>query len=120
MRTPAGKECRYYHEDFHRGRNIRECRNIKANAASLPWRPADCSHCIVPDILNANASPLLELVVTVKPRLLGFGRRVDVTAFCRGEEISVTEAYTGCAEDRPGLDLFRQALEQIDENDDDD
>lgn len=116
MRTPAGKECRNYYEDYNRGRNIQECRAIKANPESMRWRPGDCAKCQVPEILYANASPNLELKVTVKPRFIGFGRTVEVTAFCKGKEIPVEDAYTGCAEDRPGLDLFRQALE-IDDDD---
>lgn len=114
MRTPAGKECRHYYEDFHRGRNVQECRLIQGNMESLPWRPPDCSKCSVPDILNANASRHLELKVTVAKGLLGFGRKVNVQAFCRGEEIPVQEAYTGCTENSQGLDLFRKALGQDD------
>ncbi|GAB4510443.1 MAG: hypothetical protein OHK0046_07270 [Anaerolineae bacterium] len=119
MRTPAGKECRHYYEDFHRGRNIQECRLIKANMESLPWRPVDCSKCPVPDILNANASPLLTLKLTIKSGFLGFGRRNIVEAFCRNEPIPLEEAYTGCDRggNRPGLDLFRQALEQSGDDD---
>src|SRR5688572_8219728 len=30
MRTPAGKECDFYYEDFHRGRELQECRIQKA------------------------------------------------------------------------------------------
>lgn len=117
MRTPAGKECRHYYEDFHRGRNIQECRLIRDNPDSLPWRPRDCSKCVVPDILNANASRELTLKVTVKTGLLGFGRRVEVEAFCRREPIPLEEAYTGCTErNNPGLDLFRRALEQDDDD----
>ena len=26
MRTPAGKECRYFYGNYHRGRGIEECR----------------------------------------------------------------------------------------------
>lgn len=117
MRTPAGKECRHYYEDYNRGRDVQECRLIKQNPDSMHWRPGDCANCPVPDILNANASPHLELKVTVTTRFMGFGRKVQVEAFCRDEPISLSEAYTGCAEDKPGLDLFRQALEDIDEDD---
>jgi len=115
MRTPAGKECRHYHEDFHRGRNIQECRLIKTNPDSLPWRPVDCSNCPVPEILNANASPYVDLVVTVKPRFLGLGRVLTVTASCAKHRISIEDPFTGCPkcnEERPGLDVFRQALER--------
>ena len=116
MKTPAGKECRHYYEDFHRGRDKQECRLVKANRDSLPWRPGDCAKCQVPDILYANASQKLELQVTIKNRLLGFGRHVEVTAFCDGEAIPLEKAYTNCTEDRPGLDLFRKALESSDDD----
>jgi len=121
MKTPAGKECKHYYEDYNRGRNIQECRLIKSNPNSLPWRPVDCSNCPVPDILNANASPRLELTLTVTTRLLGFGRKLDVEAFCDGEQITVEMAYTGCdqAKGSEGLDLFRKALEDYTEPDDD-
>ncbi len=117
MRTPAGKECRHYYEDYNRGRNVQECRLIKKNPDSMHWRPGDCSKCAVPDVLNANASTHLELKVTVGTRMMGFGRKVNVEAFCRDEPIPLAQAYTGCGDDRPGLDLFRQALEDIDDND---
>lgn len=113
MRTPAGKECRHYYADFHRGRNVQECRLIKANPESLPWRPVDCAKCPVPEILNANASPLLELKVTAKRRMFGFVRYIEVDASCAGKAIPLEEAYTGCDDSkrRLGLELFRQALE---------
>lgn len=118
MRTPAGKECRHYYQDFHRGRNLQECRLVKENPESMRWRPSDCFNCPVPDILNANASPLLRLKLTIKPRLLGLGRQLKVEAFCDDKPISIEAAYTDCHDlkDTRGLDLFRQALEQ---NDDD-
>ncbi len=115
MRTPAGKECRHYHEDFHRGRNVQECRLIDYNTESLRWHPSDCSKCPVPEILNANASQQLELKVTAKSRFLGLNRQLEVEARCRGEIIPLEEAYTGCTDNSKGLDLFRQALEQTDD-----
>lgn len=121
MRTPAGTECRYYYQDFHRGRDVQECRNIKANPSSLPWRPSDCSRCPVPAILNANSSPDLALNITVKPVMLGLGRRIEVTAFCTRHNIAIEDPYVGCprdAEERRGLDVFRAALEDtIDDED---
>jgi hypothetical protein len=114
MHTPAGKECRHYYEDFNRGRDVQECRLIQGNPRSMRWHPSDCARCPVPDILNANANPELRLELTVKPRLLGLGRQLEVKAWCRDEPIAVEDAYTGCVEDRPGLDIFRQALEDDD------
>lgn len=116
MRTLAGKECRHYFQDFHRGRNAQECRLIKYNPASMRWRPGDCSKCPVPDILNANASPNLRIEVTITPRILGLGRQLDVQAYCREEPIPLEQAYTGCVEGNQGIDLFRQALEQPDDD----
>ncbi len=120
MRTPAGSECRFYYQDFHRGRNLQECRNIKANPASLAWQPSDCARCPVPSILNANSSPDLELTVTVKTHLLGLRRRVEVSAFCIRHQIPIENPYVGCpldAQERNGLDIFRAALDSDDPDD---
>lgn len=119
MRTPAGKECRHYYEDYFRGRNVQECRLAKGNPASMRWQPVDCSRCPVPDILNANASQTLELTLTIKPRLFGLGRKVEVEASCAKHRIPIKDAYIGCEQcnaERPGLDLFRKALDQIDDD----
>jgi hypothetical protein len=120
MRTPAGTECRHYYEDFNRGRAVQECRLIKYNPDSLPWRPTYCRQCPVPAILNANASPLLELELTVRPVLLGLGRRLVVEAACSKHHISVPDPYVGCPEcnaERPGLNKFLDAL-GIDDDED--
>lgn len=113
MRTPAGKDCPHYYEDFNRGRRLRECRLIQANPVSMRWVPGDCGRCPVPDILNANASPDLELRLTVRPRLLGFGRKLEVTASCLKHRSLVADPFVGCPQcnaERPGLDVFLRAL----------
>ena len=110
MKTPAGKECRFYYENFHRGRSDQECRLIDANPQSPAWRPQDCSVCPVPDILAANSDPNLVLKATVKKGVLGFGRKVEVTASCSKHLIPVPEPRIGCpecAKEKPGLsELF--------------
>jgi hypothetical protein len=118
MQTPAGKECRHFYQDYNRGRDIQECRLIKANPDSLPWRQHDCVRCPVPDILNANASPDLQLKATVTSRLMGLGRRMEVEATCIRHEIPIEDPYVGCPRcnaERPGLDIFRQALNSDDD-----
>lgn len=112
MRTPAGKECRHYFQDFHRGRNIRQCRLIHDNPDSQPWKAVDCGRCQVPDILNANASPDLRLKLGVRSTLLGMRRVLELRAWCRDKEISVAAAYTGCVSEEVDrrLDVFRAAL----------
>lgn len=114
MRTPAGSECRYYFQDFHRGKNVQECRLVKENPASKRWRPADCAACPVPAILQANASPNLELSLTIGSRFFGLGRQLTVTARCRRHNSVIDDPFIGCPEcnhERPGLDLFLNALE---------
>lgn len=106
MKTPAGKECRFYYENFHRGHSEQECRLIQGNPRSPSWRPKDCFNCPVPDILLANSSPDLVLEGTIKTGFLGFNRRVEVKAFCSRHLIEVPNPYVGCpkcAKERPGL-----------------
>ena len=107
MKTPAGKECRFYYENFHRGRSDQECRLIQANPSSAGWHPKDCSNCPVPDILAANNDPNLILEGTIKKGFLSLvGRRVEVKAFCSKHLIDVEEPRVGCpqcAKEKPGL-----------------
>ncbi len=117
MRTPAGKECPHYYEDFNRGRSVQECRLADSNPHSLRWRPADCARCPVPDILRANASPDMELRLTIRGALLGFVRRMQVEARCTRHNVPIADPYTGCpldVEENEALRLFRQALEEDD------
>jgi len=106
MRTPADTECKHYYGDFHRGRNIQECRLAPTNPNSLPWRPEDCAKCPVPSILRANGSPDMALTLTIKKGFLGIGRRVEVAAFCQKHTIKIEEPPLGCPQcnaERPGL-----------------
>jgi len=121
MRTPAGKECELYYEDFHRGRNVQECRAHKGEK-SAPWQPRDCAKCPVPEILRANSSPHLELEIIIQRAILGLGHKVKVRAWCDRHEVEIENPFTGCEicnEERPGLSLFAEALEELDEDDDD-
>jgi hypothetical protein len=117
MKTPAGKECPYYYADFHRGRNIQECRLVAHNPESAPWRPGDCNRCTVPDILLANASDTLRLRLTIRPGVLGIGRYNQVEAFCEKHNVKIADPFVGCPQcnaERPGFDAFLDALENSD------
>lgn len=114
MITPDGRECRFYYENFHRGASDQECRLVEANINSPEWRPADCSKCPVPDILKANSDPNLILEATVKPGILGMGRKIEVKAFCSKHLVDVKKPKVGCPHcraEKPGLkeleDLFK-------------
>lgn len=118
MLTPAGKECPHYYEDFNRGRHVQECRLVQENPESMPWRPADCAKCPVPDIVRANASPTMKLKLTIRGAWFGFVRQMKVEAWCTKHDIPIEDPYTGCpldAEENDALRLFRDALEQSDD-----
>ena len=115
MRTPAGRECLHYYADFNRHtRDVEECRLAKRNPESEAWHPKDCVKCPVPDILLANASRDMELILTIKASFLGLIRNVNIEAIClkNGEKV---DPYVGCPDDHPGLEIFRQALEDGDD-----
>jgi len=117
MKTPAGKECKHYYEDFHRGRNIQECRLVKQNLDSERWHPNDCSKCPVPDILRANADPDMELTLTISRGFMGFGRKLEVRAKSLRDGTVIEDPYVGNPDKHnPGLDIFRQAMEDIDDD----
>lgn len=97
MRTPAGVDCRYYYEDYNRGRAVQECRLIQAGPRSLPWRPELCARCRVPAILRANGSPYLRLSLRVTRRL-GLFTRLEVEAHCARHGVAVDDPFRGCAE----------------------
>lgn len=106
MITSAGKECRYYYEDFHRGRERQECRLLDENLRSPAWKPRDCFACPVPEILRANASEHLHLHATVKLGFLGIGRHVAIEAHCRKHDRKIEDPYVGCsacAAERPNI-----------------
>ncbi len=106
MKTPAGKECHYYYEDFHRGRNRQECRLLLHVSRQTAWRPSDCNRCPVPDILWANASPDLRLTATIDNGFFGIGRHVRVTAICSKHDTVIDDPFLGCrqcAKERPTL-----------------
>lgn len=98
MITPAGKECRYYYADHHRGRNVQECRLIAKNRNNRePWVPALCSGCPVPDILQANQCPDMHLEGEVVRKWL-FLKEVKVTAYCTRTMSEVKEPRVGCSQ----------------------
>ena len=96
MITPAGKECRYYYEDFNRGRNTQTCRLIERNRESPPWTPGLCQTCPVPGILQANACPHLILDAHVGRRLFGLVQKVEVSGWCREHFLEVENPAVGC------------------------
>ena len=99
MRTPDGRECRHYYQDFHRGRSVQECRLLDTASGSLSWEPNVCSICPVPDILRANNCSHMKLQVRLVRRLLR--RRVEVKASCSKHQVPVENPYVGCGHCHP-------------------
>ncbi len=102
MRTPYGKECRYYYADYFRGNSTEECRLIQANPASDPWKPALCQSCPVPDILLANVCPNLALHARVGKSFLK--QKVQIEAACRRYRVEVDKPKIGCGHCHEFLD----------------
>ena len=95
MRTPAGTECRFYYEDFMRGRTTQECRLIASNPDSRAWHPNLCKTCPVPAILRANGCRNMSLEAWVGNRWLVL-RQVRLRAYCSVSQQEVTEPMVGC------------------------
>jgi hypothetical protein len=77
MKTPYGKECKFYYSDYFRGRESEECRLIENNPDSDKWFPALCQNCPVPDILLANQCQHLRLYGRVSKALFGLSKKVE-------------------------------------------
>lgn len=99
MITPAGDECRFYYQDFHRGRSVQECRLIARHPDSEPWQISLCRTCPVPGILRANASPYLVLEARLVRRFF-LWKRVQVFAICSRHLVEIEDPYVGCLQCR--------------------
>ena len=107
MRTPAGKECRYFYGDYFRGRQREECRLLSSASPPLPWKADLCRTCPMPDILLANECPFL----VFKPALMRpfpfLRQAVTVQAYCTKTKRDVAEPHIGCGECHPLPPAFR-------------
>lgn len=81
MTTNNPVNCRYYYADFFRGRDHEECRLLKRNPDSRPWRRSLCDSCPVPDILISTNCKEIALEATVVKKW-GIMERVEVYAIC--------------------------------------
>lgn len=97
MKTPAGKECPHFYGDYFRGRNMEECRLLKASGEI--WTRDLCATCPVPEISRANACQYMQLRAKVtRPLSAAFMRRVQVQAYCEKTQKNVSEPQIGCGE----------------------
>jgi hypothetical protein len=101
MKTPAGKECKFFYGDYYRGRHHEECRLLKDHG--LSWIPSMCQDCPVPGILLANSCEHLQFTPTINKPLFFMKPKVKVKAFCTKSNSVVEEPKIGCSECHPGL-----------------
>ena len=100
MKTPYGKECKFYYADYFRGHETKACRLIERNSDSDPWVPGLCQTCPVPDILAANQNPNLRLRACVGKGLFGLTKKVQVEAMCAKHGVEITDPKAGCEQCR--------------------
>jgi hypothetical protein len=95
MRTPAGKECRYFYGNYYRGANREECRLLEGVER---WTRDLCFTCPVPDILMANACQYMMLTPKVVRKFPFTKRQVEVTTYCSKTNRSGFDPHIGCGE----------------------
>lgn len=101
MRTPAGKECRFFYGDYYRGRNYEECRLLASAQPPLPWKPDLCKSCPVPGILRANACKNLVLEPHLGRPFPFTKNQVKVKAYCSKSLREGFDPHIGCGECHP-------------------
>jgi hypothetical protein len=101
MRTPAGKECRFFYGDYFRGRSNEECRLLSSASPPLHWTRDLCFKCPVPGILNANACSNMILKPRVARPFPFLQRRVEVLAQCTKSIREGFDPHIGCGECHP-------------------
>lgn len=106
MRTPAGRECRFFYGDYYRGRQQEECRLLASATPILHWTPDLCTTCPVPDILLANACPNLVLEPHLGRPFPFIKKRVEVLAFCTQSNRRGFDPHVGCGECHKLPDIF--------------
>jgi hypothetical protein len=109
MRTPAGKECKYFYGDYHRGRHQEECRLLDAH--KLEWSSRLCFNCPVPDILLANACQNMQFTPRLEKALFFLKPEVRISTYCSKCECDVNEPRVGCGQCHPLPDIFVVAPE---------
>jgi len=98
MRTPAGKECRYFYGDYYRGRNREECRLLSEAVPPLGWKPEYCFTCPLPEIGMANACEHMILEPRLARRFPFTKAQVSVRTSCSKTGRADFDPHIGCGE----------------------
>jgi hypothetical protein len=98
MRTPAGSECPYFYGNYHRGKDIEECRLIGNKPPPNNYTPDLCKTCPIPKYIQANSCPNLQYKAVVNNSILKRWRRVVISATCSKSNLVVKEPQIGCGQ----------------------
>ena len=98
MQTPFGFECTFYYEDYHRGREMQQCRLAQQSGSIGDWSSYLCKGCPIPSIQQANSCESLLLSGEVQRGFLGLARSMHVTANCTKTRVEVEEPEIGCGQ----------------------
>jgi len=101
MKTPAGKECRYFFGDYYRGRVHEECRLLSSAAPPLPWRAELCKTCPAPDILRDNACSHMLLTPFLQRPFPFLKQQVGVRSSCNKSGLRGFDPHIGCGQCHP-------------------
>ena len=89
MPTNTSPNCRFFYEDYHRGRETTECRLPKSRD-SLRWERKICDSCPVPGILRDTNCAHLALEGSIRKRF-GLLQRMEVFAVCTKHMIELKD-----------------------------
>ena len=89
MPTKPNPNCRYFYDDYHRGKETTECRLPKSRD-SLRWERNVCDTCPVPAILRETNSAHLALEGAIRKRF-PFGQRMEIFAVCTKHMVQLKE-----------------------------
>lgn len=106
MKTPAGKECRYFFGDYFRGRTREECRLFAHSSPPLKWKKEYCFSCPVPEISYANACSHLVLKPSLERAFPFLKQTVRIEAYCEKSKRDGFDPHIGCGECHPLPEAF--------------
>jgi hypothetical protein len=112
MRTPDGKECKFFYGDYYRGRNHEECRLLLDSPTYRGWASNMCTGCPVPGILSANACENMKLKGKIHRPFPFLNKQVAVEAYCVKCECDVQEPHIGCGECHTLPSIFTGAFDE--------
>ncbi|HUN23202.1 MAG TPA: hypothetical protein PK299_08745 [Anaerolineales bacterium] len=98
MRTPAGKQCTFYYEDFNRGREIQRCDLANAVGQAADWQVSLCAKCPVPRLQLANACKHMVIHGQIKRGFLGINKQMSIHCTCLKSLKDVAEPEIGCGQ----------------------